>query len=255
MKKKESGGQRSYDQYTFIKRDQHQGFRRYRKQRWKKIRKNCLIRSSKLTNVRKEDLEYLCKVHRLSEIIDLRTFTEVEEDADRAEDVEYRHIPIIKDFKDGITHENRDTMKMPDLADTYEDMVCREEYIDGMKNVLNEIMDHDYKAGAVLWHCSEGKDRCGLISALVMMLLNVDEETIRKDYLETNRTSIPRAETIYKKIMESGSIEVAESVYRALIADERYLDAALKYIDEEFLTGKMGLDPEKIEEFRNKVLE
>ena len=220
----------------------------------KVIRKNCLIRSAKLTDASDEDLKYLKENHDLSTIIDLRTFTELEELPDRSAGFEYLHIPIIRDFKDGITHENRDVMKMPDLADTYIDMVCKEEYIEGLKDVLNAIMDHDYSNGSVLWHCSEGKDRCGLISVLVMMILDIDEETIREDYLETNRTNIPKAEKIYERIMKLGNKEVAESVYKAFIADERYLNAALDKMGDDYLNRVLKLDKEKIERFRKQVL-
>ena len=121
-------------------------------------------------------------------------------------------------------------------------------------NVLNEILDHDYDSGAVLWHCSEGKDRCGLISALVMMILDVDEKTIREDYLETNKTSIPKAEMIYKRIAESGDEEIAKSVYKALIADERYLNTALNSMTDNYLEDVLKLDKNKIEKFRNRIL-
>ena len=30
------------------------------------------------------------------------------------------------------------------------------------------IMNHDFSSGAILWHCTEGKDRCGLVTALVL---------------------------------------------------------------------------------------
>ena len=220
----------------------------------KTVRKNCLIRSAKLTEASDEDLRYLKENHDLSTIIDLRTFTELEELPDRSAGFEYLHIPIIRDFKDGITHENRDVMKMPDLADTYIDMVCKEEYIEGLKDVLNAILNHDYSKGSVLWHCSEGKDRCGLISVLVMMVLGVDEATIREDYLETNKTNLPKAEKIYERLMKLGNKEVADSVYKAFIADERYLNAALDHMGEDYLSRVLRLDKDKIERFRNQVL-
>ncbi|MBQ9425109.1 MAG: tyrosine-protein phosphatase [Erysipelotrichaceae bacterium] len=218
------------------------------------IRRNCMIRSGFLINASEEDISYLQREHNLKKVIDLRTFSEIEEAPDQTGTLEYIHVPIIRDFRDGITHENRESRKFPDLADTYRDMVCKEEYVEGLRNVLNEILDHDYDSGAVLWHCSEGKDRCGLISALVMMILDVDEKTIREDYLETNKTSIPKAETIYKRIAESGDEEIAKSVYKALIADERYLNTALNSMTDNYLEDVLKLDKNKIEKFRNRIL-
>ena len=40
--------------------------------------------------------------------------------------------------------------------------------------------------GAVLWHCTSGKDRTGLAAMFILSVLGVDEDTIIKDYLLTN---------------------------------------------------------------------
>mgnify|MGYP003329674348 CR=1 FL=1 len=41
---------------------------------------------------------------------------------------------------------------------------------------LQEILNTE--EGAVLWHCSSGKDRCGTISAICLSLLGVDRKTV-----------------------------------------------------------------------------
>lgn len=40
--------------------------------------------------------------------------------------------------------------------------------------------------GAVLWHCAAGKDRTGVIAAVLLRLLGVSDVEIFKDYLYTN---------------------------------------------------------------------
>lgn len=40
---------------------------------------------------------------------------------------------------------------------------------------------------ALVFHCSAGKDRTGMIAALILSVLGVDDETIIKDYLLTNQ--------------------------------------------------------------------
>src|SRR5262249_37690937 len=42
------------------------------------------------------------------------------------------------------------------------------------------------RGGAVIIHCAIGKDRTGILSALLLTLLGVDRETIFADYLATN---------------------------------------------------------------------
>ncbi|MBR3005767.1 MAG: tyrosine-protein phosphatase, partial [Erysipelotrichaceae bacterium] len=92
-------------------------------------------------------------------------------------------------------------------------------------------------------------------SVMVEMLLGVDEKTIREDYLFTNKTNKAKAEKIYRKVFEeTGSEEVAASVYKAFIADEKYLDAALNNMGENFFEKKLKLDPKKIEKFKERNL-
>ncbi len=39
----------------------------------------------------------------------------------------------------------------------------------------------------MVYHCSAGKDRTGMISALILMALGVDDDTIARDYMLTNK--------------------------------------------------------------------
>ncbi len=221
----------------------------------RKIRKNKLIRSAHLGRLSKADLQYLKENHHLDTVIDLRTYREVKEVPDQHYDLRYLHLPIVKQFEDGITHEKKEVRRFPDLTDTYINLVCKEDYLEGFREVLNTILDRGEEEGAVLWHCSEGKDRCGMVSVMIEMLLGVDEKTIREDYLFTNKVNQAKAERIYKEVFEqTGSEEVAASVYKAFIADESYLDAALDHMGENFFEKKLKLDKEKIENFKNKIL-
>ncbi|MCR4633086.1 MAG: tyrosine-protein phosphatase [Erysipelotrichaceae bacterium] len=221
----------------------------------KRIRRNKLIRSAHLADLSQEDMNYLKREHHLDTVIDLRTYKEVKEKPDCFYDLNYFHIPIVKNFEDGITHEKKEVRRFPDLTQTYIELVNREDYLQGFYDVLTKILERKEEEGAVLWHCSEGKDRCGLTSMLIEMILGVDEDVIRKDYLFTNKVNQAKAEKIYEEVFgKTGSEEIAASIYKAFIADESYLDAALSYIKEDFFENKLKLDPKLIEEFRNKIL-
>ena len=47
------------------------------------IRRNCMIRSGFLINASEEDISYLQREHNLKKVIDLRTFSEIEEAPDQ----------------------------------------------------------------------------------------------------------------------------------------------------------------------------
>ncbi|KZM74268.1 tyrosine-protein phosphatase [Nocardia terpenica] len=50
-------------------------------------------------------------------------------------------------------------------------------------NVLHDIADTD---GAVLFHCTAGKDRTGWTAAVLLTILGVDRDTVNYDYLLSN---------------------------------------------------------------------
>lgn len=55
-----------------------------------------------------------------------------------------------------------------------------------------------------MWHCTEGKDRCGLLTAVLLLALYVDRRQIMEDYLVTNEVNEPKAEMYYQKILAAG---------------------------------------------------
>ena len=115
------------------------------------------------------------------------------------------------------------------------------------------IMDHDFSSGAILWHCTEGKDRCGLVTALVLEMLGVDRADIMADYLKTNDVNLPKAIKIKEQLAQSRGEAFAESVYQAFIADSTYLESAWGAMGDNYL-DKIGLKEEDIRVFRAKVL-
>ena len=220
------------------------------------IRPGCLIRSAHLGHAVPEDLEKLRKEHRLRTVLDLRTAQERQEQPDQTGGLEYLPLPIIEDLKAGITHEQQSESKgFPDMAYLYQEMMSRDNNQAGFRRVLTAIFTHDYGQGAILWHCTEGKDRCGLTSALVLEILGVDRETIRKDYLKTNLVNLPKAEAIRERMIPERGKKYADRIYQAYIADERYLQAAWDTMGENYISDVLGIPDESIRVFRAAVLE
>ena len=53
----------------------------------------------------------------------------------------------------------------------------------GFASILHDVIDTD---GAVLFHCTAGKDRTGWMSAVLLTILGVDRATVNYDYLWSN---------------------------------------------------------------------
>ena len=116
--------------------------------------------------------------------------------------------------------------------------------------------------GAVLWHCTEGKDRCGLLSATILFLLDVSEDDVMEDYLKTNKAAITRVEKLKKKLHFAGlHKEKIEKLEGYFVAKEEFLNAALQTMKEEygsinqFMINGLGISMKQKEDFKQKVLE
>ena len=101
-----------------------------------------------------------------------------------------------------------------------------------------------------------------LLSAFVLTVLGVDEDTIREDYLLTNEVNGPRAEYFYHMYRENGRSEAdCIAVRDVFLAKEEYLNVALKTIIDgygsmdNFITEGMGISQELIDSFRAQILE
>lgn len=158
------------------------------------IRYGKLIRSGKLYNLPEETVERLNGLG-LSDILDLRIGTERESWPDvELTGVKNHWLPLLCTATPGITREksmaktmykeSRRLRKEFGSADNY--MIQMYQYIlfmpesqQCLKKVLRLIIDAE---GGVLWHCSGGKDRAGLVAMLVECLLGVELPVVYEDY-------------------------------------------------------------------------
>lgn len=163
------------------------------------IKHGKLIRSGKLYKLPDKTITKL-KNKGVNLVIDLRIFTEREEYPDTVIDgVEYIHLPILCTATPGITREKSmsktmaiEARRLKDEFGTadnymvamYKMVLFSEEPVNLLKDCLRLIIDND---GCVLWHCSGGKDRAGLVAMLVESLLGVDEKLIVDDYVASHR--------------------------------------------------------------------
>lgn len=214
----------------------------------KMIKAHCLIRSAHLAQAAEEDLE------GVSAVIDLRTPEESRQAPDQAWGREYLSLPVFTEEQAGISYGHGLAGQLiPDMAFLYGRLV--RECAEPLRKIVLTILEHDFSAGAILWHCTEGKDRCGITSALILQVLGVDRQTILEDYLKTNLVNMPKAIQIRDRLIPAHGKEFADSVYQAYIADEKYLQAAWDAMGENYIEEVLGIGPEKVHAFRASVLE
>ena len=80
---------------------------------------------------------------------------------------------------------------------------------------LNLILETE--EGAVLWHCSQGKDRTGMGAALILAALGADRETIIRDFDRSNDAYRPLVEKLCADVEAAGGAEAEKEVVRAFM--------------------------------------
>ena len=231
----------------------------------KMIRKGLLLRAANLSQATEADLAKLRRDYRLSSVIDLRTAVERKEKPDRIpEDVELRIHPIFDEATAGITREGSTPgpFALPDMVSLYRTMIVAEPCRAALHDVLTAIFTHDFEKGSVLWHCTAGKDRCGIVSSLVLSALGVSREEIIKDYAVNADEFIVQADALYRRALRCGRPEpVAAAARDVFLALPKYMESAFRAIDdaygssESYLTRGLQIPESLLVEFRNKLLE
>ena len=224
------------------------------------IKEKRLIRSSELCDLTDCDIKILTNEYNVKTIIDLRTQREVNKRKDIIiPNCKYYNIPLITSCELGITHENgsnRIPSKIPDLCQIYPKLVTIDK-----KEAWSKIFDIllNENDGTILWHCTIGKDRCGIVSSMIEYCLGIDDETILYDYLFTNNhIDFPNK---YKLLLALFPKKDLRNRFKDIfIAKKDYLLCAFKYIEDNygsrdnFLKEICGIDEDKKEMMRRLYL-
>ncbi|EAC2662141.1 tyrosine-protein phosphatase [Listeria monocytogenes] len=158
----------------------------YASKNGKHVKWGKLYRSSNLVNINENDAALLQKLH-IKWICDLRSSSEVQAQPTPAiEGVLNKHIPIgtAKNEETKLPVTNDTTIYEPLMGESYRVFV---QSVEGFREIFIEVLE-DAKAGLpFVFHCTAGKDRTGVLGALLLTLLDVPEKTIFDDYAITNR--------------------------------------------------------------------
>ena len=160
-----------------------------------------------------------------------------------------------------------DFSKVPaDLNPKFHELLA-EEAKEQYAALIREIIASD---GAPLaYHCSHGIHRTGTATAIILSAVGVPWETVREDYLLSNKT---RAEEIEKRTeqlrqLAAGTFGIPEeevdmtNIKAFYILEGDYIDGTLNVITAEYgdieayLTKGLGLTTEEVEQLRELLLD
>ena len=177
------------------------------------------------------------------------------------------HLPL---FKDGEVSSLSTwaRIKSPDavrakMIDVYRALVAVPSILEKY-NLLFERLART-ESCPVLVHCSAGKDRTGVVCALILSALGVDRQTIIEDYLLTTRyyDSEKAWARLSSQIIDFSMAQgwTKETLGPVFGVERAYLDAAFAVIDtahgsvDAFLTDAVGLKPATLEKIRAHLLD
>ncbi len=149
-------------------------------------------------------------------IIDLRTPSEVnrkEYALSNASEIKYFNLPLIED------RSQVESIKEKQLFE--HNCFFLEERQPQIKTILETIAT---EKTTIVIHCSAGKDRTGIIIALLLAVADVPVATIAEDYHKSDRYLAPLYSSIRKQAIKEGFVHLLESPPQTIIDIFAYLD-------------------------------
>lgn len=181
-------------------------------------------------------------------VIDLRNQSEIEREpnpfATNAR-VKYWNIPL---FAGAIGPHQFEKLTMGDL---YVHMLDNAQ--PGFAQVFRAALE---TRGSVLFHCSAGKDRTGLVAALLLLNAGVDRGVVVQEYCYTQVLLRPWVENQLRQASRAGMNLSA----RMLDADEEYIAKAIDHIGSVYGSARgyllaIGLAEGEVEALKRRVID
>lgn len=260
----------------------------------KTIRSGLLLRTGALDELSAEDLSTLLDTYHLRDVVDFRSPDEVEEAPGPAMDgVTLLVIPLRPDTSaqaqsgtadeeqqaesDAAGEESAPEAPVYTNKDLYMIQAVGGDMVPILTGMYMMLVSNEYSAsvyrqffdvlledadGAVLWHCTAGKDRTGLAAALLLTALGVDKETIIADYMLTNDYVTDHVEEcVQAAAKETDDPQMLEQVRIMNGVDRAFMEAAFATMEaqygsaEGYLKQAVGLTEDEIATLREKYLE
>jgi protein-tyrosine phosphatase len=213
-----------------------------------------LVRSDNIRNLTDEGWQSLAG-HGISRIVDLRWREELDEDPPRDLEIDVVHVSLLGTWDPDFSDDIDDYMAADDPAGYWASAYIRilEAYRANFGRALAAIADAD---GVVVFHCAGGKDRTGLVAALVLRLAGAPLDEIAEDYaltfarrarkpdawVEASRDDVERARRTF---MQNSPPEAMRRALEHL--EDRYGDVA-SYL------RAAGLDEARLARLRERLV-
>jgi len=223
------------------------------------IRRGLIFRSATVDNINKEDISRLRDLG-IRTIIDLRASKEAKKSKRKADGAVSVVLPL--DFQQTTRERLKPFLYKKDseeiLADISNQLYL--DILDAAAPVFRQIMELlvSGDGAPVLIHCQAGKDRTGIIIALILLALGADHQLIREDFLKSNDELIPyfKKMLLIRKIITLGYFPSKRMLY-VITVKQRNINSVIDRVNNHYggiegFLGSAGFEISKLKEFREK---
>ena len=221
----------------------------------RRVKSGLLLRTAKLNSLTDADVARLEREFHVRHIFDFRDGSEVAAKPDRAIPGAALHaLPVLPELPG---NNNGDYLRLsPErvlelMRGIYRTMARHEKSTAAYRGFFDTLLAHPGEA--VLWHCTQGKDRTGIAALLLLTALGVEEETAVEEYFLTNGPMGQKLAWLRTQNKDAHELAIMEKlllVYPECLNE--YLDA-IKALDGSlmgYLQGRMGLTEANIQTLR-----
>lgn len=231
--------------------------------RW--VRMGKIYRADQLDKVSDADMARIDDLN-LKLVIDLRTNSERAREPDK---IPPRASGLVLDVMAESTNAMGGDMKqamaaiasgkgVEMLTAANRDFVSSASALKAYSAMMHELLDE--KSGAVVYHCTAGKDRTGWATAVILGALGVPRDTIMADYMLSNTYLKGKNEATAAMFKKSGAPFDIAYLEPVMTVRPEYLQAAFDEMDKRYgsfdayIRQGLGMTDAQVAAFRDKYL-
>jgi protein-tyrosine phosphatase len=201
-----------------------------------RLKEGILYRSANPDRLRKDDIEKLRELN-IRTIIDLRAPAEVSKKLVAIDHSEKLSLPL--DFQQATRERLKPVIFRKDSEELIAD-ISNEIYLEILdasapvfRQVLETLASPDHSPALI--HCQAGKDRTGIIVALVMLALGVERKFIVSDFMRSNEALLPhfKKRFLLRKIVTFGYFPYRNMLF-AVSVRQRNIESVLDRIENHY---------------------
>lgn len=186
-----------------------------------------VFRSNSLQELTASDLEIIRDELRLKTVMDLRSPREIANDGLgplEGECVRYVNFPMLHEDRDSGDPGSMSTGLVPRYLSYLEH--ARDNVVSALETIA------DQEAVPIVFHCSAGKDRTGVLAALLLGCVGVEPETVVKDYAAKQHERERIVEFLRRRPTMTDKIDRMNPA--ALGSEPETMQEFLRLLDEQF---------------------